>query len=97
MAEKPIEPDFTIGDILREFEDDFGPPQIPISAEDCYTTGELCGIYGIADSTVRKKLKRLKMEGRLIETTKSVEILGRPNITYPAPAYQIKEKTDGQD
>ena len=94
MAEKLIEPDFTIGDILAEFEGDFGPPQMPISPGDCYTTEELCDIYGIADSTARIKLKRLRKEGRLIETTKNVPMLGRPSVLYPAPAYQIKEKID---
>jgi len=95
MAEKLIEPDFTIGDIVSEFEEEFGPPGSPIvNPDDCYTTQELCAIWDIADSTVRRKLKQIKLEGRLIETTKDVKPLGRPGVRYPSPAYQVGEKTN---
>lgn len=98
MAEKLIEPDFTIGDIIKEFEEEFGPPRSPIvSPDNCYTTEELCTIWGLADSTARKKLKSIRREGRLLQTSKKVEPLGRPGVLYPAPAYQIKEKTNEQD
>lgn len=99
MAERPIEPDFTIGDILKEFEERFGPPKKtpPLDPNNCYSTRELMAIWGLNYDKTRDVLRGLKGEGRLIETKKDIEPLGRPGSTYPVPAYQIKEKTNGQD
>lgn len=88
-----VEPDFTIGDIFREFEEEFGPAKERV-IDDCYTTQELMEIWNIKYYTVMKKLKEFKREGRLIETSKHIIPLGRPGVRYPVPAYQVKEKTN---
>lgn len=100
MVDGPEEPDFTIGDILRTFEERLGPPKKPhsIDPEKCYTTEELSEMWGIRAKKIREILKELRNNKLLIETIKYVEPLGRPGIEYPVPAYQIiGEDKSGED
>lgn len=100
MENGPSEPDFTIGDIVDHFRQKFGPLRKPILTDpnNLYTTEELSTMWGISKGRVREELKFLKLQGLLVELSKDVEILGRPGVFFPSPAYQILgEDKDGED
>jgi len=83
MSVKP-EPSFTVDDLLREVEATLVP------SDEGLTTSELAERLGIGVSAVRRRLKQLLMEGRLLRVRKEVQGMDGRRVTVIAYKLRVR-------